>query len=70
MKRQPLNMVPNQLDWPPERVPPLIELVFFFFRICRKSWHRRIRVFDENPVKILDNFIDLSAVDQPGDPEG
>ena len=30
MKSQPLNMVSDQLDWPPERVPPLIELVLFF----------------------------------------
>ena len=30
MKSQPLNMVFYQLDWPPERVPPLIELVYFF----------------------------------------
>jgi hypothetical protein len=35
MKSQPLNMVSDQLDWPPERVPPLIELVLFFTHRAR-----------------------------------
>jgi hypothetical protein len=30
MNSQPLNILLYQLDWPPERVPPLIELVYFF----------------------------------------
>jgi len=37
-----------QLDWPPERVPPLIELVYFF---SLRSRNRRLRTLDKHGVK-------------------
>jgi hypothetical protein len=37
-----------QLDWPPERVPPLIELVYFF---NLRSRNRGLRTLDKHGVK-------------------
>jgi len=66
MKSQPLNMVFYQLDWPPERVPPLIELVSF---LVSRSRNRRSGILNEHGVKQSDDFVHLGSIDQPSDPE-
>ena len=56
----------HQLDWPPERVPPLIELVYFF---PKRSGNCGFRILDKDLVEQSDNFVDPVPVDQPGNPE-
>src|SRR5271165_5111382 len=66
-----------QLDWPPERVPPLIELVCFFTiqlaRIARKSLEIcercRLWTLDEAVMKQSNHFFHPFSIHPPGHPE-
>jgi hypothetical protein len=49
-----------QLDWPPERVPPLIELVYFFTIRLRNCQSRDL---DEDVVKKSNDLFRPASVD-------
>src|SRR5271165_6271901 len=68
MKSQPLNMVLVPARLAPRTCSPSDRAGFLFVGIDH-LWDCRIRVFDEDPVKALNDFVYFLALDEPGDTE-